>query len=67
MRGSNPLAISTQPAFCLAVALIANSAALHGRCKLGASNGLNWRCVTLICNGSLLPGAECGMRSAGRS
>ena len=61
-RGSNPHSNLTQPIFCLAVARFANSAALHGRCIFVALNGSKWRRMTLICNGSSLPGASCPRR-----
>ena len=50
-RGSNPHSILTQPIFSLAVARIANSAALHGRCIYVALIGSKRRRMALICNG----------------
>ena len=51
MWDSNPQLDRMQPAHSHVVALFANSAALHGRCRQATLAGSIWLPLTLICNG----------------
>src|SRR5882724_5224092 len=49
-RASNPIQFWRNGNRPLCLRQLPGSAVLHWRCKLGASNGLKWSCVTPSCS-----------------